>query len=252
MISTTARLDQYWADELGCTRDDLYAGRVAVRAPRHREGPRWMGWLVPLEVIVPGDAPPGSGVISVTPFLDSTLRTFLRGECDLETCLPPEGKTLVHFAHDYMPSTLPKYHVILHCPPGCFQPSADVLPVEILSDHDLHAEWYRYHFDGPVFVARGNHGEIASWAAIKVKSPDVWEMAVATEPAYRHKGLARSVVTHATRAALDAGKVALYLHDVTNYASSKVCGALGYQFYGHELTFEAGRVAPSHKRPSGY
>jgi len=93
---------------------------------------------------------------------------------------------------------------------------------------------------------------IASWAAIKVKSSDVWEMAVATEPPFRNRGLARSVVSRATRAALDAGKVPLYLYDISNHASGKVCAVLGYRHYGYELTFEAGRIPPSHKRPAGY
>jgi predicted GNAT family acetyltransferase len=56
--------------------------------------------------------------------------------------------------------------------------------------------------------------------------------------------LASSVVSHATRAALDAGKVPLYLHDVNNQASSRVSLRVGYRPYGYELTCEAGRVMP--------
>jgi len=252
LIAITTRLDQYWADELGCTPEALHDGGVRFCAPRHREGPRWMGWLVPLECIAVEDAVPGTGVISVTPYLEQTLQSFLltvRQQCD---CLPPEGKALVRFAHDYLPTGYPKIHAILACHPETFSSSPDVLPVELLRNDDVQVDWYRYHFDGPIFVARGERGDIASWAAIKCKSDHVWEMAVATELHYRNRGLARSVVTHATRAALDAGKVPLYLHDIANTASARVCRALGYQLYGHELTCESGRIPPTHRKPAGF
>lgn len=251
MIATNMRLDQYWADELGCNPDNLYSGGVTICAPRHREGPRWMGWLVPLECIVVAEASTGAGVISITPYLENSLRAFLQPEYEMRDCLPPEGKALIRFAHDFMPTGYPKVHTILHCPPDAFRPHEESLPVEEMREDDFHIDWYRYHFDGPIFIIRGPKGEIASWAAVKVKSPDVWEMAVATEPAFRNRGLARSVVTHATQAALDAGKVPLYLHEISNTASAKVCGSLGYQFYGHELTCEAGRVPPIRK-PAGF
>lgn len=53
MLIATDRLDHYWADELGCEVGCLYSGEVTLCAPPHREGPRWMGWMVPLECIVP-------------------------------------------------------------------------------------------------------------------------------------------------------------------------------------------------------
>jgi len=251
LIAINARLDQYWAEELGCAPDALHDGGVTVCAPRHREGPRWMGWLVPLECIVLADAPSGTGVVSVTPYLEQTLSSFLYAARE-DDCLPPEGKALVRFARDYLPTAYPKIHSILLCHPETFLPYPDVLPVEPLRNDDSQVDWFRYHFDGPVFVARGERGDIASWAAIKCKSAHVWEMAVATETNYRNRGLARSVVSHATRAALAAGKVPLYLHDISNTASARVCRSLGYQLYGHELTCESGRIPPTAKRPIGF
>ncbi|OPZ87944.1 MAG: GNAT acetyltransferase [bacterium ADurb.Bin429] len=91
-------------------------------------------------------------------------------------------------------------------------------------------------------MARNEWGHIVSWAALKCKSDDVWELAVVTDAPYRGRGLARSVVSHATRAALDAGKLPTYLYEVSNTASARVARALGYQFYGYELTCEYGRV----------
>ena len=251
MIATTARLDQYWADELGCIPADLYGDGVTVCAPRHREGPRWMGWLVPLECIAIAEAP-GAGVISITPYMEETLRNYLCTVPEMDDCLPPDGKALVRFAREYLPSGIAKIHHILLCHPETFSPYPEVFPIEKMRDNDSHADWYRYHFDGPIFVARGPRGEIASWAAIKCKSNQVWEMAVATEPAYRNRGLARSVVSRATAEVLDAGRVPLYLHDISNIASARVCGSLGYQFYGYELTCESGRIPPNTKRPMGF
>jgi GNAT superfamily N-acetyltransferase len=223
---------------------------VAVCAPRHREGPRWMGWLIPLDCVVAGGAPPGSGVISITPYLEKPLRAYLQSVSRPADCLPPEGKEIVPFMREYLPTGYPKFHVITYCTADSFLPSPEVFPIEDLAPDDLHVEWYRYHFDGPVFVARGPRGDIVSWVAVKVKSPDVWEMAVATDDAFRNRGLARSLVSRATRAALHAGKVPLYLYDTINVASGRVCRALGYQCYGYELLCEAGRIAPSH-RPAG-
>ncbi len=252
MTAVIERLDRYWADELGCLPEDLYGGGISVHAPPHREGPRWMGWLVPLECIAVSSAPPGVGVISITPYLAGSLRHYVQSVARRTECLPPSGKGLTPFVREHLPNSYPKIHCILYCTSDSFQPSPSVFPIESLDPDDLHAEWYRYHFDGPVFLARSPGGTIASWAAIKCKSGDIWEMAVATEQPYRGRGLARSVVSCATQAALDAGKLPIYLHDVVNLSSARVCGALGYQLYGHELTCESGRVPPETRKSAGF
>jgi GNAT superfamily N-acetyltransferase len=202
-----------------------------------------MGWLVPLECVV-ADQAVGTGVISVSPPLRQSLLRFISLCASPGECLPPGGQALTRFAREFLPTSYPKVHRILQCPATTFRRAPDVLPVSELPPDDLHADWYRLHFDGPVFVARNDMGSIVSWAAIKCKSDHVWEMAVSTDAAYRGRGLARSVVSHATHAALDAGKLPLYLHEISNTASARVCGALGYQPYGYELTCETGRVMP--------
>jgi len=243
MVTAINRLDRYWADELGCSPEALYRGGITVCAPPHREGPRWMGWMVPLECIVTANAIPGTGVISVTPLLADAIFNYIVPSEHPSTYLPPQGRGLFQFAQQHLPAGTPKLHFILSCDGATFQPAPAVFPIDRLKPHDIHADWFLMHFDGPVFVARNDRGGIASWAAIKCKSPEVWEMAVATEMPYRNRGLARSVVSCATEAALEAGKIPLYLHEITNHASARVCTALGYQFYGYELTCEYGRVA---------
>lgn len=242
MIAAADRLDRYWAEELGCTPDALYQEDVTVCAPEHRAWPRWMGWLVPLECIVVDHAPPGAGVISITPPLLDDLAAYLR-RCQT-ACLPPAGTALSLFLRAHFPQGYPKIHRVLRCEPATFTPAPEILPISLLEPDDIHASWYRLHFDGPVYVARNEKDTIVSWAAIKCKSPDIWEMAVVTETKYRNLGLARSVVSRATIATLDAGKVPMYLHDLSNTASSRVCQSLGYQPYGYELTCECGRVTP--------
>lgn len=147
-----------------------------------------------------------------------------------------------HFLHG-----TPKIHRILRGVATSFHAAPEIYPISLLDAVDRQASWYHLHFDGPVFVARDAQNRIAAWAAIKCKSADVWEMAVVTEARYRGMGLAKSVVSRATLAALDAGKVPLYLHEISNQASARVCQALGYQPYGYELTCEGGRVTPHRK-----
>lgn len=246
MLTSVTGLDRYWAMELGCSAEALYCGGITICAPPHREGPRWMGWLVPLECIVAAHAAPGTGVVSITPQLADALFNYIEPGAPVANYLPPAGNGLRQFAQQHLPAGTPKLHFVLSNDPTHFTPSPPILPISALTADDQHADWFRQHFDGPVFVARNTHNVIVSWAAVKYKSRDVWEMAVATEPQYRNRGLARSVVSHATALALEAGKIPLYLHEISNYASAHVATSLGYQFYGYELTCEYGRVTPRH------
>jgi len=237
-------LDRYWADELGCLPSALYQGGVSIWAPPHRGEGRWMGWLIPLECIVVDTAPSGTGAISITPHLADALCGFFAQDGDPTSCLPPHGNMLLPFVREHLSTGYPKVHRILACDEKLFRPFAPTAPVLPLEPDNLHYEWYRYHFDGPVFIIRAPGGGIASWAAIKCKSDEVWEMAVSTEPAFRGRGYARSVVSRATLAALEAGKHPLYLHEISNHSSARVCNALGYRPYGYELTCETGRIPP--------
>lgn len=248
MVITINRLDRYWAEELGCSPEALYCGGLTICAPAHREGARWMGWLVPLECVVTGNAMPGTGVVSVTPQLSDALFSFILPSIPPRMYLPPHGNRLMQFAQQHLPAGIPKLHCISNNDHAHFQSAPEVWPIRELAPDDVHMDWFRIHFDGPVFVVHNERGAIASWAAIKCKSESVWEMAVATEPPYRNRGLARSLVSRATQAALEAGKIPLYLHEITNHASARVCASLGYQFYGYELTCEYGRVTPRGKR----
>jgi len=242
MIVSADRLDHYWATELGCPPEALYQRGVTLCAPPHREGPRWMGWLIPLTSVRLERAAPGSGVVSVTAARLPALSALLRNTG--AELLPPYGEGLSAFIRLHFPHSSTRVDRILRCDAATFTPAPEVFPISQLEETDAQASWYRLHFDGPVFVARDERARIIAWAAIKCKSDEVWEMAVVTNAGYRNRGLARSVVSRATQATLDSGRIPMYLHDLTNTASAKVCGALGYQGYGCQLSCECGRVLP--------
>ncbi len=85
---------------------------------------------------------------------------------------------------------------------------------------------------------RGPRGTLISWAALKRKSRDVWEVAVSTEADYRGRGYGREVVSAATRHTLDQGRLCAYVHDYENSTSAFVARSLGYQIYAEIVLAE--------------
>jgi predicted GNAT family acetyltransferase len=102
---------------------------------------------------------------------------------------------------------------------------------EQMPEDDAAALHLRTRFDGAIFGVRGPRGRLISWAAIKLKSDTVWELAVATEADYRGRGYGRDVVAAATRYALDQGRLPIYIHDRDNGTSAFVARAVGFQLY---------------------
>jgi len=91
-------------------------------------------------------------------------------------------------------------------------------------------------YSGGVYVVRDADQQIISRAGIRHESEQVWEIGVRTEiEAMRGRGLAKTVVTAATEAILEAGRVPLYVHSATNVISERVALALGYQRYADQL-----------------
>jgi GNAT superfamily N-acetyltransferase len=102
---------------------------------------------------------------------------------------------------------------------------------ELIPREDAAALHLRNRFDGEVFGVRGPRNRVISWAALKLKSDTVWEIAVATEADYRGRGYARDVVAAAARFALDQGKIPIYVHDRDNSTSAFVARAVGFPIY---------------------
>ena len=110
-------------------------------------------------------------------------------------------------------------------------PTRTMERAEMMLEDETAALHLRTRFDGAIFGVRGPHGRLVSWAAIKLKSDSVWELAVATEPDYRGRGYARDAVAAAARYTLEQGRVPIYIHDRDNATSAYVARAVGFQLY---------------------
>lgn len=108
--------------------------------------------------------------------------------------------------------------------------------VERLDEYTIAHVLLLSRYSGGVYVLRDGDKQIVSRAGIRHESEQVWEIGVRTElEAMRGRGLAKTVVTAATEAILEAGRVPLYVHSATNVISERVALALGYQRYADQL-----------------
>jgi GNAT superfamily N-acetyltransferase len=117
-------------------------------------------------------------------------------------------------------------------------PSSTEDRAEHIAEDDPAALHLRTRFDGAIFGVRGPHGRLVSWAALKLKSDRVWEIAVATEADYRGRGFARDVVSAAARFTLDMRRLPIYIHDRDNGTSAFIARAIGFQLYAEIVLSE--------------
>jgi GNAT superfamily N-acetyltransferase len=233
-VGQVDRLDEFHAHELDCDLALLRQPGLHVLASERRARPGWGGYTVPLIAL----STRRGGIISCRPELRDPVRRELAsgplmlgqplGEVEFER-LRRVVRRAVPYAYNLSGS-------VLYCDPAHFRPLSS--QAERLPPGDPRGLDVRRRFDGEIFAVWSIRGEIASWSAIKLKSDDVWEIAVVTEPAYRRRGYAKQVVSAATQYILDNGRLALYVHDRTNHASARVCRSLGYVEYGEEFFCE--------------
>ncbi|MCU1494430.1 MAG: hypothetical protein JWO62_2194 [Acidimicrobiaceae bacterium] len=95
-------------------------------------------------------------------------------------------------------------------------------------------DWLR-PFNGAVLVAFDEAGAYAAGVGRKRHDEHCQELAVATEPEHRGRGLARRLVAQAARRVAAEGSVATYLHRVDNFASAAVAEAAGFPDVGWEV-----------------
>ena len=231
-VGQVARVDDFHAVELGCNPALLVQPGVHVIPSERRTRPGWGGYTIPVLAL----ATPGGGVVSVRP--DLVERT--RGQLSMFNTGRPIGAAefarLQQVSRTSIPYAYSLSGYVLYTDPGHFRPRPSrALPIE---RNDPRGADLRRRFDGEIFAIFGIRGEIASWSAIKLKSDDVWEIAVVTDAAYRGQGLAKEVVSAATAHILEQGRMALYIHDRNNQASARVCRALGYVEYAEEYFSE--------------
>lgn len=200
---------------------------VRLSSSPRREQVSWCDFRVPFLMLQHAGA---THVSMASDLLPAVRRLIEPSQEDLDGRQVLAMQELVRAAH---PTARCLWGHALYCEPERFEP-VDRREIERLACDDPQAEGLREHFDGPIFVARASGGKIASWAAIKLKSDDVWEIAVTTEDEYRGRGLAKVVVSAATQHILESGRVPMYVHDHSNQPSAKVARALGYEEFGVE------------------
>jgi GNAT superfamily N-acetyltransferase len=233
-VGQVSRLDDFHARELGCDLGLLHRPGLHVLASERRARPGWGGYTVPLIAL----STPRGGIVSCRPdLLDPVRRELAMGPLALgEPLGEAEFERLRRVVRRAVPYAYNLSGCVLYCDPAHFRPVLN--EAEPLRAGDPRGLDVRRRFDGEIFALRGARGEIASWAAIKLKSDDVWEIAVVTDSPYRGRGYAKKVVSAATEHILRCGRLALYVHDRTNHASARVCRSLGYVEYAEEFFCE--------------
>jgi GNAT superfamily N-acetyltransferase len=216
------RLDAFHGLLLDVPVDRLREPGMHVVSSERRARPGWGGYITPIYAI----STPGGGVVSCRADLVAGVRR------DVPT--PPAGRPIGEREFSRLRAISQRAVPYAYCLAGdilyvdraAFKPVAE--GAHPLSRGESRGADLRRRFDGEIFVVNGLRGEIAAWSAIKLKSDDVWEIAVVTESAYRGRGFAKRVVSASTAYILDHGRVPLYVHDRANLASARVCRSLGY------------------------
>jgi GNAT superfamily N-acetyltransferase len=227
-------LDDYADTVLGCPPGIARRGGVHLLSEAQRGLPAWHGFTLPIVAL---SFAPGA-VVACRPDLVERLQAELGSD--------------LHQPYLDGPALRRLWRAVQHCTPNGFTLAGDFRAVDVAtfvpSEHIERAEFIavedaaalhlRTRFDGAIFGVRGPHGRLVSWAALKLKSERVWEIAVATEPDYRGRGLARDVVAAAARFSLDRGRVPIYIHDRDNSTSGFVARAIGFQLYAEIVISE--------------
>lgn len=231
-VGEVSRIDAFHAAELGCNPSLLSAPGLHVVVSERRTRPGWGGYTVPLLAL----STAVGGVVSARPDLLERVRSGLGPLPQDRPLGAGEFTRLHHVARLAVPYAYSLSGHVLYTDAEHFDPRPS--RAVRLDRSDVRGTDLRRRFDGEIFVVFSVRGEIASWSAIKLKSPDVWEIAVVTEAPYRGQGLAKEVVSAATAYILEQGRLALYVHDRTNLASARVCRSLGYVEYAEEFFSE--------------
>ncbi len=224
---SAAKLERFFAGELGVSPEMLREPGWRVVSSPNREARSWHGYNLPLLLL----SRSGSTVVSVAQeFVNATRQVM---DTLHEAIDPRVGENLVDLVAPRFPGAKSLSGYAMYCEPDQFRPCLDH-PSDLLRPTDPQWDDMRAHFDGPVFVARVETGQVGSWAGIKCKAGDVWEISVVTEEAYRRRGLAKVVVSAAARYILDHGAVPLYVYPATNEVSGRVARSLGFTQFALE------------------
>jgi len=220
-------LDVYAEHVLTCPPGLARGGGVHLVQEPGRGLPAWHGFTMP---IVGLSFAPGA-VIACRPDLVEKLRAELGSDAHQPYLDGAAFRRLWRAIARCAPNAFTLAGDLRAVSASTFAPTPTMQRAELMSDDDTAALHLRTRFDGAIFGVRGPRGRLVSWAAIKLKSDAVWELAVATEADYRGRGYARDVVAAATGYTLENGRLPIYIHDRDNGTSAFVARAVGFQLY---------------------
>ena len=227
-------LDAYAETVLACPPTLARRGGVHLLSASQRGLPTWHGFTMPLVAL---SFEPGA-VIACRPDLVERMRAELGSDVLRRHLDGPALRRLWRAVQRSVPNAFTLAGDFRAAHDATFMPSLRMERAEHLHEDDSAALHLRTRFDGAIFGVRGPRGRLVSWAALKLKSDRVWEIAVATEADYRGRGYARDVVAAAARFTLDQGRLPTYIHDRENSTSAFVARAVGFQVYAEIVLSE--------------
>ncbi|MDQ6670005.1 MAG: GNAT family N-acetyltransferase [Chloroflexota bacterium] len=233
-VAALRTLDTYAEDVLACPPAVARRGGVHLLPTPRRGLPAWHGYSLPIVAL---SFAPGA-VVAFRPDLGDQLRAELGSDSHQQYLDGPAFRRLWRAIQRCMPNAFTLAGDFRAADAATFSPSANMLRAEYIAEDDAGALHLRHRFDGAVFGVRGPHGRLVSWAALKLKSDRVWEIAVATESDYRGRGYARDVVSAATRFTLEHERLPIYIHDRDNGPSAFVARSVGFQLYAEIVLSE--------------
>jgi ribosomal protein S18 acetylase RimI-like enzyme len=233
LATSLARLDRHFALHLDCEPAALRRPGVTIVATRRRDQPEWGGWLMPFYGLAPDASE--TCLLSCQPSLEPALHEALAALPPGVRPLNPSWLAAVRAAA-VTPGATWSERMVYVADAAAFRPHGidPSLKIERWAPGARPDTWLSRAFDGPCFVIRDGAGQIAAWAGIKRKSDLAHEIAAATEPAYRGRGLATALTAHATAAILEEGRLALWIAEVDNLPSRRLVERLGFGFYGRQ------------------
>jgi RimJ/RimL family protein N-acetyltransferase len=188
------------------------------------------------------------GVAAVSPELRVPVTALLR-QLPPDALFTQEGLEALDLlvrsaAHGTITPRDEAHTIVRYTTPSGFVPYAGQLtewiePLDEAAEMDPIALGLLARYSGGVYVIR-RRGAIASFAGIRPHSPHVAEVGVRTDiTELRGHGLARAVVSRATRAILAGHRLPLYRHHTGNLASRRIAELLGYRIYAESVAYFA-------------
>ncbi|MGE3272395.1 MAG: hypothetical protein AB7P40_26845, partial [Chloroflexota bacterium] len=171
-VGQVSGIDAFHATELGCNASLLSEPGVHVLPSERRMRPGWGGYTVPILAL----STVAGGIVSTRPDLLDRVKASLGPAAGNRPLGPAEFTRLHHVARLAIPYAYSLSGHVLYTDTEHFQPRPS--RALRLERHDPRGTDLRRRFDGEIFVVWSIRGEIASWSAIKLKAPDVWEIAV--------------------------------------------------------------------------